>query len=145
MGIRAHSNAPLPGNLLLPDPRVSGGHTLVDVGSEFFTDGKAHPMIDSSCRRERILTELKNPHVAVLLLDFILGYDASPDPVGDLMEAIRYARRKNVGVVASVCGTEADPQGWHKQTKALEEAGVIVMPSADEAARLCGNVILAQG
>jgi len=97
-------------------------------------------MIDATLRRERILAEAQDPQVAVLLVDFILGYNASPDPVGDLLETIAKAkltatqRGGFLSVAASVCGTKGDPQNLRKQTKTLEEAGVVVLPSAAQAA-----------
>lgn len=139
-GLVVHSNAPIAGNVALPDARQSVEHTLVDMGSEEFTAGRPHPMIDASLRRERILAEARDPQVAVLLLDFILGYNAAADPVGDLMDAIAQAqhtaraRGDVLPIVASVCGTEGDPQGWLRQIKLLEDSGVIVLPSSAQAA-----------
>jgi FdrA protein len=135
-----HSNAPLDGMLALDDPLRSETHTLIDMGAEMFTQNRPHPMIDSTLRRERILAEAQDPQVAVLLLDFILGYNASPDPVGDLLEAIVEAKLIAsqhggfLSVAASVCGTEGDPQKLQKQIRALEEAGVVVLPSSAQAA-----------
>ena len=63
------------------------------MGDDFYTLGKPHPMIDGTQRRRRILNEARDPSVAVLLLDFILGYNASPDPVGDLLDAIIEAKK----------------------------------------------------
>ncbi|MCX7669158.1 MAG: hypothetical protein N2439_03700, partial [Anaerolineae bacterium] len=146
-GVRVYADAPLAGHRRLPDPRRSIEHTLVDMGAEFFTDGRAHPMIDASLRRERILAEAADPQVAVLLLDFILGYNASADPAGDLIEAIvqaqkmAAARGDHLVVVASVCGTEGDPQGLGRQVRLLEEAGVIVLPSSAQAARFAGQLV----
>ncbi|HUI59115.1 MAG TPA: hypothetical protein VLX90_02765, partial [Steroidobacteraceae bacterium] len=45
-------------------------------------------------------------------------------------------------VVASVCGTDADPQGLKSQQEALEEAGVLVFPSAAQAAGFCRETAL---
>ena len=104
------------------------------------TIGRPHPMIDATLRRERILAEAQDPQVAVLLLDFILGYNASPDPVGDLLEVVAKAkltaseRAGFLSTAASVCGTEDDPQNLQEQTRALEEAGVVVLPSSAQAA-----------
>jgi FdrA protein len=39
-------------------------------------------------------------------------------------------------VVASVCGTDADPQGYSRQVRTLEAAGVVVAPSNAHAAEL---------
>jgi len=147
-GLVVHSNAPLDGMLSLKDPSRSVQHTLVDMGADIFTQGQPHPMMDATLRRERILAEARDPQVAVLLLDFILGYNASPDPVGDLLETIAMAKRSAsqrggfLSVVASVCGTEGDPQNLQEQTRALEEAGVVVLPSSAQAALFSGTLAL---
>jgi FdrA protein len=146
-GILVHSNAPLEGHWGLADPLRSWKDTLVDMGGDEFTSGRPHPMIDSRLRRERILQEAKDSQAAVLLLDFVLGYNASPDPAGDLLAAIGEAKAevKNRGgylsVVASLCGTEGDPQNFPKQLKALEEAGVIVFRSSARAARFSARLV----
>src|SRR2546425_537945 len=135
----------------LPDvaPGVTGGgavHRVVDLGEDVFTLGRLHPMIDGTARREWIEKEGADPATAVLLLDVVLGYGAHPDPAGELLPAIRSARRRadaegrHVAVVASVCGTEADPQRRSAQVAALTAAGVIVMPSNAQAARLAALV-----
>ena len=140
-GIRVHSNAPLEGNWPLPDPQQSGEHTLIDMGADEFTTGRPHPMIDSRLRRERILAEAQDPQVAILLLDFVLGFNASPDPAGELAPAIAEAkaeaekRGRGLTVIASVCGTEGDPQGFQRQVQVLEAAGVGVFPSSARAAQ----------
>lgn len=142
-GVGVWSNAPLKGNKLLQDPRVSQEHSLVDLGAEFFTEGKPHPMIDSSQRRDRIMTEGRDPQVAVILLDFILGFNASPDPVGEVIDAVRTGKNEAakrggyLSVVASICGTEGDHQDIRRQTDMLTEAGVNVFPSSAGAALFC--------
>jgi len=145
-GIVVNSNAPLEGNRQLFDPMRSVEHTLVDMGADDFTAARPHPMIDPSLRRERILAEAQDPQVAVLLLDFILGFNSSADPAGELapaiVEAKDKARRRGgyLSVVASLCGTEEDPQGLEQQVKRLEEAGVVVFPSSARAAMFCARV-----
>ena len=145
-GLGAHSNTPLVGNVRLADVNRSVEHTLVDMGADEFTQGRPHPMIDSTLRRERVLAEAQDPEVAVLLLDFVLGYNASPDPAGELVEAIVEARRAadrrggSLGVMASVCGTESDPQGLSQQRRLLEEAGVVVLWSSALAARCAARL-----
>lgn len=139
-GLVVRSNAPLDRRRVLDDPMRSVGHALLDLGDEHFTEGRAHPMIDPALRQERVLLEARDPEVAVVLLDFILGYNAAPDPVGDLLPVIREAKRAAVerggyvSVVASVCGTDGDPQGLRSQVAALEEVGVVVLPSNAQAA-----------
>ena len=121
-GIIVHSNAPLELKYKLADSYRSLEHAVVDMGADEYTVGKPHPMIDGTQRKQRILTEARDPQVAILLLDFILGYNASMDPVGELLDAIIEAKKiaqKRGGylsVVASVCGTDGDPQDINLQT-----------------------------
>jgi FdrA protein len=146
-----HSNTPLSPDLALPDPHRSIEHTCVDMGADEFTVGRPHPMIDMSARVERIATESRNPEVAVLLLDVVLGYGASSDPAGALAPAIREAIKiaaeggRQLGVVAHVCGTDTDPQGYDTQCARLAEAGAILAPSNAAAARLAASIIKDEG
>jgi FdrA protein len=117
-----------------------GDHRIVDLGDDVYTVGRPHPMIDGTIRREWIAREANDPGVAVILLDVVLGYGAHPDPAGELVTAIEGARARGVAVIASVCGTDADPQGLARQTDTLRHAGVIVMPSNAQAARLAALV-----
>jgi FdrA protein len=141
------SNAPLVAANQLPDSLHSQGHTVVDLGEEEFTVGRPHPMIDNDLRIRRLLQEAQDPKVAVIMLDVVLGYGAHPDPASELAPAVQKARelRHAAGgelvVVASVTGTEGDPQGLSRQVSLLEQAGVIVCESNAAAARLVAKVI----
>jgi len=149
--IVVHSNAPLDSKYKLQDSNQSFEHTLVDMGSDEYTLGKPHPMIDGTLRKQRILSESRDPQTAILLLDFILGYNASMDPVGELLDAILEAkqtaqkRRGNLTVVASVCGTEGDPQDLNLQIQLLKDAGVIVFHSNATAASFCCALLKQSG
>lgn len=142
-GISVYSNAPLEASHKLTHPDRSIQHTLVDMGDEFYMVGKPHPMIDGTMRRQRIFAESRDPQMAILYLDFILGYNASMDPVGELLDAIDEAkcvykqRGGALTVVASVCGTTADPQDMTFQEKLLREAGVLVYSSNARATAAC--------
>ena len=116
------------------------GHRVVDLGDDVYTVGRPHPMIDGTVRREWIVREASDPTTAVILLDLVLGYGAHIDPAGELAPAIGTARASGIAVVASVCGTEADAQGSTRQAEALRRAGVIVMPSNAQAARLAARI-----
>jgi succinyl-CoA synthetase alpha subunit len=123
-----------------------GGHRVIDLGADMFTVGRPHPMIDGGVRRDCIVREAEDPTTAVLLLDVVLGYGAHPDPAGELRPAIEAARAKasaagrRLAVVASVCGTAHDPQPRAAQVARLERAGVVVMPSNAQAARLAARM-----
>jgi len=141
-----YSNVPLKPRLRLPSTYKSKRHTCVDMGTEEFTRGTPHPMIFFKPRCERLLREAKDWEVAVMLLDNVLGYGANPDPAGELVGAIAEAKKiveKSNGylsVITSVCGTARDPQSLEVQKKKLEDAGVVVMPSNAEAARIAALI-----
>jgi succinyl-CoA synthetase alpha subunit len=130
-------------------PGVDGdgaAHRVVDLGDDHFTVGRPHPMIDGTVRREWIEREARDPSTAVLLLDVVLGYGAHPDPAGELLPALHSARRdaaaarRGLVVVTSVIGTERDPQVRSSQVAALRQAGVLVMDSNAQAARLAALI-----
>jgi FdrA protein len=146
-GIGVYSNAPLEKKMLIDHPTHSLEHCVVDMGDDYFTQGKPHPMIDGTERRKRILEEARDPELKVLLLDFILGYNASMDPAGELADAIAEAKKivashnGYLSIVASICGTENDPQDLKLQEKILEELGVIVFRSNAKASQFCVELI----
>jgi FdrA protein len=130
-----------------PGVRGDGtAHRVVDLGDDVFTLGRPHPMIDGAVRGEWIAREAGDPATAVLLVDVVLGYGAHPDPAAELAPAIEAARRTAAGdgrglaVVASVTGTEQDPQVRSRQVVALGRAGVLVMDSNAQAARLAALI-----
>jgi FdrA protein len=141
------SNAPLDAAFQLPDSTRSQGHTAVDLGEEEFTVGRPHPMLDNDLRIQRLLQEAGDPQVAVIVLDVVLGYGAHPDPASELGPAVRQARLlagqsgRELIVVASVTGTDGDPQGMSRQAAALRAAQVAVCGSNAAAARLAGMLV----
>ncbi|HSD84442.1 MAG TPA: acyl-CoA synthetase FdrA, partial [Anaerolineae bacterium] len=74
------SNAPLRHESQLADLLHSVKHTCVDLGEEEFTVGRPHPMIDNDLRIRRLLQEARDPEVAVIMLDVVIGYGTHPDP-----------------------------------------------------------------
>jgi succinyl-CoA synthetase alpha subunit len=122
------------------NPIKSRGHSVIDLGDDVFTRGRPHPMIDPRLRIERIAAEAADREVAVLLLDVVLGDGAHPDPAGALAPALKAAAKRRIAVVASVCGTEADPQVRSQQVKRLKQAGVRVAESNAQAARLAAAI-----
>ena len=140
------SNAPVDKALKMADSNVSEGHVVVDLGEDEFTVGRLHPMLDPTLRNRRIINEAADPETAIIFLDIVLGYGVHPDPAGAAVEAIREAQAKleegrTVLFMASVCGTEGDPQDARAQEAKLEEAGVIVLPSNAAATKLAGYIL----
>jgi FdrA protein len=144
-----YSNIPLNKKYRLTDTSECQENTVLDLGDDVFTEGRAHPMIDPTMRNERLLQELQDPELGVVLLDVVLGFGAHANPVEDLIDAIKQSRDRAVKdqrqfvVVASVCGTEEDPQRRSTQARLLRDAGVLVANSNAEASRLAGAIIRA--
>src|SRR5579875_861275 len=111
------SNAPIDATHKLDDHRVSKHNTLIDMGEEEFTEGRAHPM-----------------------MDFVLGYGSHPDPAGAMSDAIIRANQqatkegRQIVILGHVCGTEKDPQVLSSQEAKLRELGVILFPTNAEMA-----------
>jgi len=130
-----YSNAPLDAKFKLTDSYRSVKDSIVDLGEEEFTVGRAHPMIDPTIRKMRLIEEAKDPEVAVIIMDFMLGYGSHSDPAGAMLGAI--ADAKNIAekdgrvlpILGHVCGTEQDPQPLSQQVGKLREAVVEVFPT----------------
>ncbi len=142
-----YSNIPLKPEYKLKNVFKSQEHTCVDFGDDEFTKGRPHPMIDPSIRVEQLAVESKYEDIAVVLMDFVLGYGSHEDPVGEMMEsiidakALKSSKGEYLIVIASICGTENDPQDLVESERRLKDAGAIVMPSNAQAVRLAGLMI----
>lgn len=130
-----YSNAPLNPALKLAGSFRSVKDSIVDLGEEEFTMGRAHPMIDPTMRKMRLVEEAKDPEVAVIIMDFMLGHGAHSDPAGAMLGAIADANKiaekdgRALPMLARVCGTEQDPQPLSDQIGKLRGAGIEVLPT----------------
>jgi len=82
------SNLKLDGVRTLKDPAHSQGHAILDLGSDEYTFGRLHPMIDPDLRLRRLRQEAADPRVALVLLDLVLGEGSHADPAQQLAPAI---------------------------------------------------------
>ena len=137
-GLAVASNAPIAGS---PDLAQGGEHKLIDLGSDEYTQGRPHPMSEPGVRSALLAASLADEEVAVVLVDCVLGYGAHEDPAAALVDALRAAPRERPVVIAYVCGTDRDPQGFARQVQALEAAGAIIAPSNADAAALAVRVV----
>lgn len=146
-GLETWSNAPLELKRALPHGAPKRGHTAIDLGADEFTVGRPHPMIDFAARVERLGAEARDPSVAAIVLDVVLGYGAHPDPAGALAPAVREARAaaaregRELVVIGFVCGTEGDPQRLASQVARLAESGMVLAPGSTAAAGLAARVV----
>ena len=52
-----YSNTPIKGSRMLPNSSTSLRNSIIDLGDEEFTKGRAHPMIDPTIRKLRLVDE----------------------------------------------------------------------------------------
>jgi FdrA protein len=119
-------------------------HCLIDLGAEEFTEGRAHPFIDSRLRALEIRRAIEDPSVAVILMDVVLGWNCHKDPAGEVaatLSAVKAGNDRAPAVIASICGTVKDPQDRENQRNKLEAEGVYVAESNAAAARVCADLI----
>jgi FdrA protein len=146
-GIEVRSNLHKAGPHRITGTERVGGHVLLDLGDEIFTQGRPHPMIEPVLRNERLAAEMTDPEAGLLLFDVVLGYGSHPDPAGVLVQGIENARQiargrgQSILPIASVTGTPEDPQDYHAQVRRLEEAGVAVVADNRTAAELAASLL----
>jgi FdrA protein len=132
-GLAVASNVPVPGAA----PLAAGGHVMLDLGDDSYTRGRPHPMIDPAVRDAPLAAALADPDVGIILIDLVLGFGAHPDPAGNLAGVIAGMRAGHDAlIIASVTGTDADPQDRAAQVRKLEAAGIIVAESNADAAEM---------
>ena len=130
-GLAVASNVPVPGATLVP---AGHEHAMIDLGDDAFTRGRPHPMFEPSVRDAPLAEALADPRVGLVLLDVVLGYGGHPDPAGHLAALLAGQNIRPV-IIASVIGTDADPQPRDAQVRTLADAGVIVADSNAAAAQ----------
>ena len=135
-GIAFVSNVPIPGA-----EDASSGHRLIDLGADEFTRGRPHPMIEPAVRDAPLKEALADPDVGVVLVDVVLGHGSHEDPAGRLAAVLAPHDREAPVVIASVCGTDRDPQNRAAQVETLREAGVVVAESNAGAAETAAALL----
>ncbi|CAI1175766.1 membrane protein FdrA [Serratia proteamaculans] len=125
---------------------AADGHRIIDMGDDFYTQGRPHPMIDPAARNHEIASLAQQPQVGVLLLDVVIGFGAQQDPAASLAaEVIKLREQRGaahpLAVIATVTGTEQDPQQRSRQIASLDEAGIAVAQSLPEAVALAHQLV----
>lgn len=131
-GLAVASNVPIAGVSSI-DVARENRHRLIDLGDDRYTQGRPHPMIDPAVRDQPLGEALNDPKVGVILMDVVLGHGGHHDPAGHLASSLSAFSAEGRLIVASVTGTDADPQIRANQVAKLERVGVKVAPSNAEA------------
>lgn len=129
------------GEAMNPAGKVSGsmltedGFMIIDLGDDQYTQGKPHPMIDPEIRIANLKQSMEDQRLGVILIDVVLGYGSHNDMASALAPTLAELMhaRPDVSVIANVCGTDLDPQGYQKEVQILSDLGVNVFSSNEEA------------
>lgn len=125
----------------------TNGNEVIDLGDDMYTQGKPHPMIDPEKRIEMIQQAADDETTAIILLDVVLGYGAHDDMATALAPTIKEtiakakAKGRELIVIGTVVGTTSDPQNFFHQKQLLEEAGVLVCDSNNQAVRMALGIL----
>ncbi|KAB2337262.1 acyl-CoA synthetase FdrA [Cytobacillus depressus] len=117
----------------------ANGFEIIDLGDDIYTQGKPHPMIDPDTRIQFFQRAAQDESTAIILFDVVLGYGSHEDMASALIPGIEkiqkeaQANGRNIYFVATVCGTDQDPQNMDDQKAKLKEAGVILGDSNNQA------------
>ena len=114
---------------------------LIDLGDDEYTLGRPHPMIEPAVRDAPLAAALEDASVAVILTDIVLGYGGHLDPAGHLAGMLKRHPARRAHVIASVTGTDADPQVRSRQIAQLEAVGVHVAASNARAAEIAASLV----
>ena len=123
-----------------PEAIETDGHVVVDLGTERYTQGRPHPMVDLGIRLQLLEAAADDRRTACILLDVVCGHGAHADPAAELAPAVARAAQ-SATVIARVCGTDADPQDATRQAAALRDAGALVAASNAAAARVAARAV----
>lgn len=138
-----YSNVPLdPALRLDPFARGDARHFMIDFGADELTAGRPHPMIDQRLRLDYFAAQAADQATRVIMLDIVLGYCSHPDPAAEFAPDIAAAKSaRDIDVVVSLIGTDADPQGLDAQAATLRRAGAHVFTSNAQAARFACDLL----
>jgi FdrA protein len=92
----------------IADNTRSQGPTIVDFGSEEFTEGRPHPIIDPTLRNQRVVQELNSGGAGIAVMDLIIGYGAPDNVVEKTVQQLTGVRSGRITL--HVVGTPKDPQ-----------------------------------
>jgi FdrA protein len=141
------SNIPLQSEWALIEGESFRQHTALDLGSDEFTRGRPHPMIDPTISLQYLERAAEDSETAVILFDIVLGFCAQQNPASVYSPAIIQIRERAklagrwLPIIVSLCGTEGDPQRLSLQRTALEAAGAIVFESNEMAVRAAATIV----
>jgi succinyl-CoA synthetase alpha subunit len=117
-------------------------HLILDLGDDYFTRGRPHPMIDPGIRREILFETMKNGKFDILFFDVVLGHGAADNPAKALADAVRDLKQSNKRAIsfASIIGTISDPQNMSEQKAILQDAGIAVLDTNAHVAMVVSTI-----
>ncbi|MGI6580397.1 MAG: acyl-CoA synthetase FdrA [Saccharofermentanales bacterium] len=120
---------------------------VMDLGDDVYTQGRPHPMISPEVRLAKLDEAIADDNTGVILFDCVLGYGSHGDMASQLAKPLAkaLADAKEAGrelyAVATVVGTDSDPQDYNASVQTLKDAGVLVENSNAKAVRLALSLV----
>ena len=114
-------------------------YEITDLGDDQYTRGALHPMIDPASRNRMVKQAANDPSTAIILCDVVIGHGSHQNPAGELVKLLEDT---NLCVLASVTGTNADPQNKSAQEAILRNAGVNVFPTNRRAVEAACKIMM---
>lgn len=110
---------------------------IIDLGDDFYTKGKPHPMIDPSIRIE-VLEKMINEY-DLILLDNVIGYGAN-------LKMAEYTKKiankyKDKLFICSITGTDQDIQKYSNEKELLNEPNIIVLDNNEEVSEFVLDIL----
>ncbi|MDY0298848.1 MAG: acyl-CoA synthetase FdrA [Candidatus Cloacimonadaceae bacterium] len=122
------SNTPVSSEFLAKDVWNETADCIIDLGSDEFTVGRPHPMIDYNLRMKMLEHMAKRSDIGIIILDIVLGYGAHPDPAAEIIPVIS-GISADIPIICHVLGTSKDPQNADTVAEKLRDAGAKVFSS----------------
>lgn len=110
---------------------------IIDLGDDFYTKGKPHPMIDPSIRIEVLEKEINK--YDLFLLDNVIGYGSNLKMAEYTKEIANKYKEKLF--ICSITGTENDIQKYSREKELLNEPNIIVLNNNEEIAEFVIDVL----
>lgn len=121
------------------------GHKIIDLGDDFYTKTKPHPMIDPSTRVDLLKEVANEEDTAIILLDNVIGYASNNEMASIVAKTVKEIKEsldnRDIIFISSVTGTLEDPQNYFNEVEKLKEAGIIVFDSNASAVKESINML----
>ena len=110
-------------------------------GAQLFTLRNGRGLVVAITNYGGSVVALQVPDRHGHLADVVLGFGGHAEPVQEIARVTAQFKDHDKSLIASVTGTELDPQNLGRQMRALQAAGFLVTGSMSDAAGAAANAV----